>query len=110
MQDAMLGLTFWEGYVVDSCSEAPDHSLLIRLIEAPQGEARCSRCHQVCVLVHERRRRKVRDRDLFDRRVVLDVPNQFCTPIPVPTVSSTAIPPLTWSKFNADRWSKLRAD
>ena len=70
----MLGLTFWEGHVVDSCSEAPDNSLLIKLSEAPQGEARCSRCQQVCVLVHERRRRKVRDRDLFDRRVVLDVP------------------------------------
>ena len=70
----MLSLTFWEGHVVDSCSEAPDNSLLIKLSEAPQGEARCSRCQQVCVLVHERRRRKVRDRDLFDRRVVLDVP------------------------------------
>lgn len=70
----MLELPFWEGHVVDSCSEAPDHSLLIRLVEAPQSEARCSRCEQVCVLVHERRRRKVRDRDLFDRRVVLDVP------------------------------------
>ena len=70
----MLSLTFWEGHVVDSCSEAPDNSLLIKLSEAPQGEARCRRCQQVCVLVHERRRRKVRDRDLFDRRVVLDVP------------------------------------
>lgn len=74
MQDAMLGLTFWEGHVVDSCSEATDQSLLIHLAEAPQSEARCGRCQQVCVLVHERRRRRVRERDLFDRRVVLDVP------------------------------------
>ena len=70
----MLGLTFWEGEVVDSCSEASDNALLIKLVEAPQNEARCSRYQQVCVLVHERRRRKVRDSDLFDRRVALDVP------------------------------------
>jgi transposase len=70
----MLGQSFWEGYVVESCSEAPDNTLLIKLSEAPLSEARCGHCQQICMLVHERRRRKVRDRDLFDRRVVLDVP------------------------------------
>lgn len=70
----MLGLSFWEGHVVDSCSETSDGSLLIKLVEAAQNEASCGHCHQVCVLVHERRRRKVRERDLSDRRVVLDVP------------------------------------
>ena len=74
MSNAMLALPFWEGYVVDSCSEQPDGSLLIQLSEFPDVAARCSRCEAPCVLVHERRRRRIRERDCFDRRVWLDVP------------------------------------
>lgn len=40
MQDAMLGLTFWEGHVVDSCVESADNTLLIKLAEVPDNEAR----------------------------------------------------------------------
>ncbi|WP_374278101.1 helix-turn-helix domain-containing protein, partial [Azonexus sp.] len=70
----MLALQFWEGHVVDSCSEQPDGSLLIRLTESPDVPARCGACQGTCVLVHERRRRRVRECDCLDRRVWLDVP------------------------------------
>ena len=74
MSNAMLALQFWEGHVVDSCSEQSDGSLLIRLTESPDAPARCGVCQGACVLVHERRRRRVRERDCLDRRVWLDVP------------------------------------
>lgn len=73
MQDAMLGLVFWEGHVVDSSQERADGSLLLSLSEDPSYRPRCGHCGNDCVLIHERRRR-VRDRDGFDRRVWLDVP------------------------------------
>jgi len=74
MLNAMLALPFWEGHEVDSCSEQADGSLLIKLPESPEFPARCGACQRPCVLVHERRRRRVRERDCFDRRVWLDVP------------------------------------
>jgi transposase len=70
----MLALPFWEGHVVESCSEQADGSLLIKLSESPETPARCGACQGSCVLVHERCRRRVRERDCFDRRVWLDVP------------------------------------
>ena len=74
MSNAMLGLTFWEGHLVESFSEQPDGSLILKLTEDPDTPARCGGCRQECVLIHERRRRLVRERDCFDRRVWLDVP------------------------------------
>src|SRR5574343_144623 len=74
MLNAMLALPFWEGHVVESCSEQADGSLLIHLSESPHESPRCGRCRAPCVLVHERRRRRVRERDCFDRRVWLEVP------------------------------------
>ena len=74
MSNAMLALPFWEGHVVESCSETEDGSLLIKLSESPDIAARCGACRAPCVLVHERRRRRVRERDCFDRRVWLEVP------------------------------------
>ena len=70
----MLALPFWEGHEVESCVEQADGSLLIALTESPELPACCGRCQAPCVLVHERRRRRVRERDCFDRRVWLDVP------------------------------------
>lgn len=70
----MLALPFWEGHAVDSCSEQADGSLLIKLSASPEAPARCGACQGLCVLVHERRWRRVRERDCFDRRVWLDVP------------------------------------
>lgn len=74
MLNAMLSLPFWEGHIVDSAQEQEDGSLLIVLDTCPASEARCGACRQPCPLVHEHRRRKVRDRDILDRRVWLDVP------------------------------------
>lgn len=74
MSNAMPALQFWEGHVVDSCSEQADGSLLIKLSESSEVPARCGCCHEVCILVHERSRRRVRERDCFDRKVWLDVP------------------------------------
>ena len=74
MLNAMSALSFWEGHVVESCSEQADGSLLIRLSESPDTSAICGHCQAVCVLVHERGRRRIRERDLLDRRVWLDVP------------------------------------
>lgn len=74
MSNAMLALQFWEGHVVDSCSEQADGSLLIKLSQAPEVAARCGACQAACVLVHERSWRRIRERDWFDRRVWLDVP------------------------------------
>jgi transposase len=70
----MSGLAFWEGHVVQSCHEQADGSLLIELAEDPERPACCGRCGQPCALVHERRWRRVRERDWFDRRVWLNVP------------------------------------
>ncbi|ODU35950.1 MAG: hypothetical protein ABS92_15505 [Thiobacillus sp. SCN 63-374] len=67
-------MVFWEGHVVQSVREQADGSLLIALSEDPQVTARCGRCGEPCVLLHERRWRRVRERDWFDRRVWLDVP------------------------------------
>jgi transposase len=67
MRDAMLGLAFWEGHVVDSSQERADGSLLLSLSEDPAYRPRCGRCGSDCVLIHERRRRCVWDRDWFDR-------------------------------------------
>jgi transposase len=74
MHDTMLPLTFWEGYVVESCAELEDGRLLIKLSEDTQAPALCGACHGPCALVHERTRRRIRERDWFDRRVWLDVP------------------------------------
>lgn len=74
MFNAMSSIPFWEGHVVDAVREEPDGSLLVVLAECSQHEALCGACRQPCSLVHERRRRRVRDRDCLDRRVWLDVP------------------------------------
>lgn len=74
MLNAMSALSFWEGHVVESCSEQTDGSLLIRLSESPDTSAICGHCQAPCVLVHERSRRRIRECDILDRRVWLDVP------------------------------------
>ena len=74
MSNAMLGLTFWEGHCVESFSERSDGSLVLKLTEDAETPGRCGSCRAACVLVHERGRRRVRERDWFDRRVWLDVP------------------------------------
>jgi transposase len=74
MLNAMSSLPFWEGHIVDSVVDRDDGSLLITLIACPTAEPLCGCCRQPCALIHERRWREVRDRDILDRRVWLKVP------------------------------------
>lgn len=74
MRDVMSGMAFWEGHVVQCVHEQADGSLLIELAEQRDRAACCGRCGEPCVLVHERRWRRIRERDCFDRRVWLKVP------------------------------------
>jgi len=70
----MSGMVFWEGHVVQSVHEQADGSLLINLSEDPNKMASCGQCGLPCVLVHDRRWRRIRERDCFDCRVWLNVP------------------------------------
>lgn len=74
MLNVMSSLPFWEGYLVDTVVEQDDDSLLIVLNACPNADALCGSCRQPCALVHERRWRRIRDRDILDRRVWLRVP------------------------------------
>jgi transposase len=74
MLNAMPCPAFWEGHIVQSCTEQSDGSLLIELATDVQHEARCGSCGKACALVHERVWRRVRERDFFDRVVWLKVP------------------------------------
>lgn len=74
MLNAMSSLPFWEGHIVDSVIEQEDDSLLIVLNTCPTADAICGSCRQPCALVHDQRWRRIRDRDILDRRVWLKVP------------------------------------
>lgn len=65
-------MAFWEGHVVQSVHEQADGSLLINLSEEPHKTACCDQYGQPACF-HERRWRRVRERDGFDRRVWLNV-------------------------------------
>lgn len=65
---------FWPGYEVVACRPFADNTLLIELEPQADCAPKCGRCHQVCPLIHERRLRRVRDRDLLDQRVLLQLP------------------------------------
>ncbi|WP_439861292.1 ISL3 family transposase [Pseudomonas sp. MBLB4136] len=65
---------FWPGYEVVACRPAAENTLLIELEPQANRLPQCGRCGQPCPLIHERRMRQVRDRDLLDRRVVLQLP------------------------------------
>lgn len=66
--------SFWPGFQPSTYSEPNDHSLIIHLEPRPGDIPRCSLCHQPSPLIHDRRIRTVRDRDLLDKRVELRLP------------------------------------
>jgi transposase len=45
-----------------------------KISEDPSHTASCGQCGRHCVLVHDRRWRRIRERDWFDRRVWLNAP------------------------------------
>lgn len=65
---------FWAGFRLADRQALSDSHLLLRLEPDPQIDPRCGRCQAPCGLVHDRLIRRVRERDLFDQRVWLEVP------------------------------------
>ncbi len=65
---------FWPGYEVVASRPVAENTLLIELEPQATRVPRCGRCHQPSPLIHERRLRQVRDRDLLDQRVLLQLP------------------------------------
>ncbi len=65
---------FWPGYEVVACRQSTPDTLLISLEPLAERLPICSRCAEPSPLIHERRIRQVRERDLLDQRVLLQVP------------------------------------
>ncbi|HBO7935600.1 TPA: ISL3 family transposase, partial [Pseudomonas aeruginosa] len=65
---------FWPGYDVVACRQSTPDTLLISLEPLAECLPICGRCLQPCPLIHDRRIRQVRDRDLLDQRVLLQLP------------------------------------
>lgn len=65
---------FWEGFTVKSSTQVDAQSLHIRLQPAEDHVPRCSVCRQHTPAVHDITTRRIRERDLFQYRVWLEVP------------------------------------
>lgn len=72
--DANLLSLFWEGFELESYEVSTANTVLLRLKPRPSHVPRCGSCGQTVQRVHDVNRRRVRERDLFDHRVWLDVP------------------------------------
>jgi transposase len=65
---------FWKGFRV-SRSELISETERLVILEPAAGELpRCAQCGEACGLVHERTVRRIRERDLLDQRLWLEVP------------------------------------
>jgi transposase len=65
--------SFFPGYRIASSASQPNF-LHLTLEPSTACIPLCGRCRQPCPLIHDRRVRRVRDRDLFDQRVLLLIP------------------------------------
>jgi len=74
MHDVIDAGRFWIGFRLSRAEQLSDTEVLFRLEPDAQVAPRCGRCQATCGLIHERCSRRVRDRDLFDQRVWLEVP------------------------------------
>lgn len=73
MIETELCSLFWKGYRLVSFEELRSpKSLLVRL--EPCGRPRCGSCGQTCSQIHETVRRRVRDCDLLDHRLAVELP------------------------------------
>ena len=68
-----LSLCFWEGFNASSLQKT-SHWAHIHLTPDNAKVAHCSVCRRACSSIHDTTLRQVRDRDLFDKRVMLHVP------------------------------------
>lgn len=73
MNTNLLAL-FWEGFEPNSFQYLSADTLLISLKPAPAQPPCCSGCGQSTWLIHDTSVRRVRERDLFQYRVWLEVP------------------------------------
>lgn len=74
MRNAIDVAFFWAGFRLADSQALSDSRLLLRLEPDPQIDPLCGRCQAPCGLIHDRLIRRVRERDLFDQRVWVDVP------------------------------------
>ncbi|MEQ3722855.1 ISL3 family transposase [Alcanivorax sp.] len=74
MLDATIPGFCWEGFLPARCTHLSDSHCLIELIPDPDKPPRCQHCRQPCQQIHDTTVRRVRDRDLFEYKVWLDVP------------------------------------
>ncbi len=65
---------FWEGFTIESYTQIDAQSLLIRLQPADGYLPCCSGCNQHTLAIHDTSIRRVRERDLFQYRLWLEVP------------------------------------
>jgi transposase len=74
MHDAIDAAHFWIGFRLIETQALSETDLLLRLEADSHVDPRCGRCHAPCGLIHDRSIRRVRERNLFDRQVWLEVP------------------------------------
>lgn len=74
MSEANLLSLFWEGFVFDDLFASDDSHVVIGLRADPLVAPCCSGCGQRTLAVHDVATRRVRERNLFDRKVWLNVP------------------------------------
>lgn len=74
MQDAIDVAGFWAGFRWVETRALSATQWLLRLESDERLDPRCGRCLAPCGLIHDRSVRRVRERDLFDRQVWLEVP------------------------------------
>ena len=72
--DASLLELFWEGFEVESHEHVDAQTLCLRLKPRASHAPFCSGCGQSTFLIHDVSWRRVRERDLFDYRVWLEIP------------------------------------
>ena len=64
----------WEGFLFHCAQSLGSQRQLITLKPDPSRQPRCSRCKRACRQVHDTQLRRVRDANVFEYRVWLDVP------------------------------------
>lgn len=74
MTDATLPGFHWEGFIPSRVTPLTDSQCLITLAPDPTHAPRCRHCRQPCTHIHDSTLRRVRERDLFEYQVWLEVP------------------------------------
>lgn len=72
--NANLTSLFWKGFSVSSCTEITSDTLLIRLQPLASQPPCCRGCHRSIPHIHDTSLRRVRERELLNWKVWLDVP------------------------------------